>query len=912
MAHKNRIPFVSLLALSAAMPAFAQEGPQSDAKADSGRDVIVITANKREETVNDVAVAVTALTSEAKQELGVITISDLTNVTPGLSYTPSNERITLRGIGRLSNSIGADPGVANYNDGFYTSFAVTAGKDPLLIDRVEVLRGPQGTLYGRNAIGGAINTISKRPTDDFSADVKLGAGDYDYRNVVAAVSGPVTDWLRYRVAGQREVRDGVDYNYGTGEREGWGIDRTILELQLEGDIGDRFNWWFKTVEGNFRQDGPPGGATSSFVTTPYLPNVFNLNGTTSPNNAFAFGPGVTSRTQDGSRTDNPFSTNGEHALNTNFAQLGNVDQQDEYTFEAVYSTDWFDIKYVGGYNYFNYFRDLDSDGTPVESMTYQAITSRITAGGCNLASLGPNNGTSPLTGFPAALLIAGGAGACITGTAPKTIHPGLRDNYGESRAFFSNEINLISTIEGPLQWIVGAYQYQENSNQPGLTVTMDNEPGMDTYFNPTTGTFIANTDRRLIRAANKSFFNAYGLYGQADYSLSDQLKFTLGLRYSKDVKQSHEEIFLGCFIVCNAVNINPTGTAFFPPEFTNFTAIQFRDVFAATQAANGYTASLDSRGYGVRELHGSYDAVTGTAGVEYRPWEDTLTFLKYSRGYKAGGFNNLGFALNPYTKPEFVDSYEAGWKQGWFDGALTTNAALFYYKYTDAQAPLTVITTDPTTLVQSSSSQFINLPEVHTTGFELEANWNPIDNLNVGLTYAYLNAEIQSDDIYLDASRDDRCHSTAAPTVNATCVSTAGPTFANVFNDPLARRSVKGNTLSQSPENKFAANVTYRIDMADGSYFLPTVSYSWRDEFFDSFFNNANQIAPAYENIDARLNWKSADSLLGLTFWVHNLADTDQTASVGSNAFRKDDNGRYQNFNYTTPRMWGVDLQVHY
>src|SRR5262245_39228104 len=169
MAHRNRIPFVSLLALSLALPAIAQTpeaAPQAEPQAapqaepqDQARDVVVVTANKREETVQDIPVAVTAITSEAKQQLGIISVTDLTNVTPGLSYTPGNERVTLRGIGRLSNSFGADPGVANYNDGLYTPFAVFAGKDPLLIDRVEVLRGPQGTLYGRNAIGGAINTI---------------------------------------------------------------------------------------------------------------------------------------------------------------------------------------------------------------------------------------------------------------------------------------------------------------------------------------------------------------------------------------------------------------------------------------------------------------------------------------------------------------------------------------------------------------------------------------------------------------------------------------------------------------------------------------------------------------------------------------------------------------------------------
>ena len=135
--------FSSLIALGIAMPAYGQTQPQPE-ESRPDRDVVVVTANKREESVQDIAVAVTAITSQAKEEFGIISVTDLTNVTPGLSYTPGNERVTLRGIGRLSNSFGADPGVANYNDGVYTAFAVFAGKDPLLNNPVEVLRRPQG------------------------------------------------------------------------------------------------------------------------------------------------------------------------------------------------------------------------------------------------------------------------------------------------------------------------------------------------------------------------------------------------------------------------------------------------------------------------------------------------------------------------------------------------------------------------------------------------------------------------------------------------------------------------------------------------------------------------------------------------------------------------------------------------
>jgi iron complex outermembrane receptor protein len=321
-----------------------------------------------------------------------------------------------------------------------------------------------------------------------------------------------------------------------------------------------------------------------------------------------------------------------------------------------------------------------------------------------------------------------------------------------------------------------------------------------------------------------------------------------------------------------------------------------------------YDADLDSRGYGVRTLKDEWEAVTGMLGVEYRPLDDTLLFGKYSRGYKAGGFNNLGFALNPYTDSEFVDSYEAGWKQEWADFGLTTNAAVFYYLYTDAQAPLTVVNVNPTTLAQTTSTEFVNLPEVETMGFELEGNWNPIDPLNIGFTYAYLSAEVSESDVYVDSSRDPRCINPLAPTTAPGSCNTVRTQLV----DPQRNRSVEGNTLSQTPEHKVAVNASYSFDMEDGSYFLPTISYSWRDEFYDSFFNNDKELSPAYDNLDARLNWKSSDETLGLTFWVRNLTDEEQTTSISANGFRNEDLGRYQTFAFTPPRTFGVDLLVNY
>lgn len=848
--------FASIIALSTALPALAQTPTPPAQPEERQRDVVVITANKREETVQDVAVAVTALTSEAKEQLGIISVTDLTNVTPGLSYTPGNERITLRGIGRLSNSFGADPGVANYNDGIYTGFAIFAGKDPFLVDRVEVLRGPQGTLYGRNAIGGAINTVSKRPTDEMQVDFLLGASSYEGRKVGVAVSGPITDWLRYRAVGFKEQRDGIDKNYGTNSNEGWEINDEYLELQLEGDIGDDFTWWLKVADLFYDKAGPPGGRTASFSTAPYLNGRFSTGGL-SPSNGFAYGgPNVISYTQDGSRTDNPFATNGEHAYNTNYESVTTLPDYDEAIFEAVYSMPDFDIKYVGGYTYYNYKLYSDGDGTPINSITYNSSA----------------------------------AGAPSAAGTPRTIHPGVLNLYGESRSLFSNEINFISTHDSPLQWIVGLYQYQENSDQPGQVQYLPNEPTADFYFDAVRG-MVSNPGRELQRFRNVSLFNAYGVYGQADYSFNDQWKATIGLRWSKDIKESKEEGFLGCFMICGPTYFNYSRTAYeLKPDGT-----PLADYF-------------DERGVAIRRLKDEWEAVTGTAGIEYRPFDDTLIFGKYSRGYKAGGFNNLGFGAEPYTDPEFVDAYEGGWKQTWMDGALTTNAALFYYSYKDMQAPLTVITGQQGQTGSTSFTAFVNVPEAETSGFEIEGNWNPIDPLNIGFSYSYLNAEVSDTGgaRYVNVARDPRCV-VPGTTTPVTCSATATELV-----DPLRQTDVTGNKLSQTPPHKFSVNASYRFDFEDGSWLLPTVSYSWRDEFYDSFFNEKSELSPAYDQLDARLNWYSADETFSVTLWARNILDEEQTTSVGSNSYRVQDLGQYQGFSYTPPRMVGVDFKIHF
>ena len=130
----------------------------------SGLAEIVVTAEKRSVNLQDVPLAISAYTADARQLAGITTLQDVANFTPGLSYSASNDRVFIRGIGRQTNTNGSDPGVSTYTDGIYDASTSSIAASDFFIERIEVLRGPQGTLYGRNSIGGAINAMSKSPS----------------------------------------------------------------------------------------------------------------------------------------------------------------------------------------------------------------------------------------------------------------------------------------------------------------------------------------------------------------------------------------------------------------------------------------------------------------------------------------------------------------------------------------------------------------------------------------------------------------------------------------------------------------------------------------------------------------------------------------------------------------------------
>jgi iron complex outermembrane receptor protein len=229
----------SAMALGWGATAAAQTAPAAEAPVEVSvaLEEVVVTARRREENVQDVPVAVAVIGGEQLARQGISTVGQLTQVVPSLqilSSNPRNTALTIRGLGAsygLAND-GLEQGVGVYVDQVYASRPATATFDFVDIERVEVLRGPQGTLFGKNTTAGALNITTRAPTFDFEAQGELSVGDYDFFQAKASIAGPlVEDRLAGRLSFVRTEREGFLDNVVTGEKQN-SLDNTGFKGQL--------------------------------------------------------------------------------------------------------------------------------------------------------------------------------------------------------------------------------------------------------------------------------------------------------------------------------------------------------------------------------------------------------------------------------------------------------------------------------------------------------------------------------------------------------------------------------------------------------------------------------------------------------------------------------------------------------
>lgn len=181
------------------------------ADAEFAIEEVVVTAQKREQSIQDVPVSMLAFGEDAIREGNVRDFSDIMNITPGaafIQFSPNQSIITIRGAGSGVDSAAGDASTAVHMDGIYLSRDGSRTFNLYDIERVEVLRGPQGTLYGKNALAGVVNFISNKPHDEKEISTELSLGNYDYTQFKGVLNAPVSDKLSLRLAGIYSKRDG--------------------------------------------------------------------------------------------------------------------------------------------------------------------------------------------------------------------------------------------------------------------------------------------------------------------------------------------------------------------------------------------------------------------------------------------------------------------------------------------------------------------------------------------------------------------------------------------------------------------------------------------------------------------------------------------------------------------------------
>ncbi|MGH7016086.1 MAG: TonB-dependent receptor plug domain-containing protein, partial [Caulobacteraceae bacterium] len=374
---------------------------------------LVVTAESHQQTLQKIPIAVSDFTDARRNLVGIEDEADIVNFTPSMSL--NGQFLSLRGVGRYTDELGTDPGIAVFVDGIYTNSPDYLNQPDFLADHIEVLRGPQGTENGRNAIGGAVNIVEKRPTPDFREEARVGYNNYNYLYADAAVSGPIANNLEFRFAyayGYQPPWDGYVKNLASGIYPGSGTTR-LSEFQLQWTPTNDFRLWFKVQ--NFSENT----AATYGVTPDEYPGFVSYSTPVSlaPDVAALLPP-----------TSNPEIRN-PWVVDDNTVGYVKLHNDWTYTLHATWSQPWGTIKYIGGYSQYTYLYLSDFDQTPLTEASALAAP--------------------PATGLP---LIAPSVNQIITDA--------------EIWHSYSNELRVSSNDNQRLKWVAGVFQYWQKEALP--------------------------------------------------------------------------------------------------------------------------------------------------------------------------------------------------------------------------------------------------------------------------------------------------------------------------------------------------------------------------------------------------------------------------------------------------------------
>jgi iron complex outermembrane receptor protein len=534
----------------------------------------------------------------------------------------------------------------------------------------------------------------------------------------------------------------------------------------------------------------------------------------------------------------------------------------------TYHFEPFDLKYITGGTKYHYFLTGDQDATGVNSY-------------------------STCYTLPAAAI----ANCVATGAGAQTYPTRYEFDYQEIEEWWSHEINLISTGDGPLQYVIGAYLYHETYSQPVFTQDPDEARYGGIIASAVGGLAAPDPLRRVYDDRPHLNLHSKAIFTQIDWQFTPQWKTTVGLRYGSDHKHGYER----------------TRIVFAPGTLNPAVPVDVTPVLGQVGGEGVVSTTYDpASGFKTRLYDDKWKALTGTLGLQWDPSEDTMLYAKYSRGYKAGGFRigiDTSLGADPRTEKETLDSLEVGWKTT-FGGNLQINGDVFYYDYKNAQVPLSQ---PSATAGATANSILFNVPKARSIGLEVETIWQPFQNMQILANYSYLDAQVTKGQAIDPA---DSCAQAAG--ARRTRLAGVNDSFCG---GPQYFQDLDGYNLPNSAKNRATVSGNYTWNLEPGSL-TATATYVWRGAQYGSIFDRSYYRAKPFTQVDGRVTWRDKDSKYTIIAFAKNIFDAKgyangatATRRAGLTPTRANLSGVFgQNTTYelNPPRTYGVELQYRF
>jgi outer membrane receptor protein involved in Fe transport len=668
-----------------------------------GLEEILVTAQRREQSLQDVPISVTAVTGEVIEQGGFSDVEDLSIFVPNLFMRDAftGQSIIVRGIGTSTGNEAFEQAVAAFSDGVYY------GRDNLSqgavfdLERVEIVRGPQPTFAGQSATAGAINVITRRPGDVWEGSLNMGYGSDEETTFDAAVGGPLSDSFGIRVAGRYYELDDAGYTSIIGNIPQGVKENTAARITAAWTPTDNLDFTFKYE----RQDVWQRGTAGEYTDCETRPQFSTANTTIAPGLP---APCALDAVVNGSNLN---VLDGKRGTGGSLDARATVDALNLASGAAPGSANyWGNPATIGNIAYgLNQVAEYNFP----EEREFQADV-MLAAVNWQIGELTLSTNTSVVEYDKEDWLDPDDSSFAI-----------FNDHRLEDFEQFAQEIRLASALDQTVSWMVGAY-YQEHTLHSRIDVFLPRLLGTAAY-QPVGARAVGFGGLLTEDSEWKSAFFA------ATYNATETFRVNFGGRYqdaTKDGRLPAEVAFL----------VGPTATSFGP----------FAPIPAGNNGSVPAAGTVEASEF-LPEL-----------GVEWDVSDGVMTYVKYAEAFKNGGFvmsPPVGGGLpDPFSfAPEFAEGYEIGLKSRLANNRLELNAAAYTTDYTNLQV----------TVFISAIGRFIttNAAEAHTQGFEFDGRWAVSDAFTLGFSGA-LAAEAEYD-VYDGASCNSLEAKSVAPPCRA-------------------------------------------------------------------------------------------------------------------------------------------------